>query len=201
MLEPACRHPCPDRPLDSSVPWFVSLELETPISRDAAGSAVSCPSCEPGTDERCGHDRPGPKRNTGTFALTGCRKRKRPAEASRFSLIRYRCRWFGRAAPWDACHPLREPGSAGQASDRRLAAGWASDPTLDSGPVDFGSSWFFLSWEHRTNGPQFRFVPDKEEMRLAVPHLCQPDIFRFAFSHWCPPSSATAARCTAIAPA
>jgi len=34
-----------------------------------------------------------------------------------------------------------------------LLLGRASDPALDSGPVDFGSSWFFLSWEHRTNGP------------------------------------------------
>ncbi|HYS85902.1 MAG TPA: hypothetical protein VEN78_13000, partial [Bradyrhizobium sp.] len=34
--------------------------------------------------------------------------------------------------------------------------------------------------KHQTNGPQFRFVPDKEEMRLAVPLLCQPDIFRLA---------------------
>src|SRR6266704_3285690 len=34
--------------------------------------------------------------------------------------------------------------------------------------------------KHQTNGPQFRFVPDKEEMRLAVPLLCQPDIFSLA---------------------
>ncbi|HTF01988.1 MAG TPA: hypothetical protein VK621_25570 [Bradyrhizobium sp.] len=34
--------------------------------------------------------------------------------------------------------------------------------------------------KHQTNGPQFRFVPDKEEMWLAAPLLCQPDIFRLA---------------------
>jgi hypothetical protein len=40
-----------------------------------------------------------------------------------------------------------------------------------------------ISFHGKTNGPQFRFVPDKQEMLLAVPQLCQPDLFRFAFSH------------------
>jgi hypothetical protein len=116
-----------------------------------------------------------------TFALTGWPEKQRPAEASRLSLITYRYRWFGRAALWDVCHPLREPGSAGQVSDRRPAAGRASEPAFDSAaPVGFGSSWFFLSWEHQNNGPPSRFVPDKKEMRLAMPQPCQPDLFRCA---------------------
>jgi len=50
---------------------------------------------------------------------------------------------------------------------------------LLTGPVLFRHGVSFHG-KHQTNGPQFRFVPDKEEMRLAVPLLCQPDIFTLA---------------------
>jgi hypothetical protein len=80
-----------------------------------------------------------------------------------FLLITYRYRWSGRAAPWDACHPLREPDSAGRVFDHRPAAGRASGPVFDfAARVGLGSSWCFLSWERQYNGPPFGFVPDKE---------------------------------------
>jgi hypothetical protein len=56
------------------------------------------------------------------------------------------CRWFGRAAAWDFCHPLREPDSAGPVADRRPAADRTSDLVVDlAARAGFGSSWCFLS--------------------------------------------------------
>jgi hypothetical protein len=72
-----------------------------------------------------------------------------------FLLVTYRCRSFGRAALWDFYHPCRVAGSAGPVSGRRLVADQASDPALDSaGRVGFGSSCYFLSWEHHDNGSE-----------------------------------------------
>ncbi len=75
-------------------------------------------------------------------------------------LVTYRCRSFGRVALWDFYHPCRLPGSAGPVLGRRLVAGRASDPALDSaGRIGFGSSCCFLSWEHHDNGSESAHVP------------------------------------------
>jgi hypothetical protein len=117
---------------------------------------------------------------------------KRPAEAGRLLSITYRCRWSGRTALWDACHPLREPDSAGRVSGRRPAAGRASEPAFDSAArAGFGSSWCFLSWERQYNGPPSGFVPDQERCGSQCRKLCQPDVFGFASCCLCFLSSAT----------
>jgi hypothetical protein len=50
---------------------------------------------------------------------------------------------------------------------------------------------------NHNNGPPFRFVPDKEKPRLAMPQLRQPDVFGFASCYSC--FLPSAARCAAIA--
>jgi hypothetical protein len=83
----------------------------------------------------------------------------------------YRCCSSDRAAPWDSYRPCREPGSAGQVSDHRLAADRVSDPAIDlAGRVGFGSSCCFLSWERPYNDPVFGFVPIKEKAACMSPH-------------------------------
>jgi hypothetical protein len=107
----------------------------------------------------------GPFCELDDFRTDGCLKE--PTRRSGPFLSTYRCRSFGRMAPWDFCHPLQEPDSAGPVSDYRRAADPASDPTVDlADRADSGSSWRFLSWERAYNGSQFGFVPDKEKCDL-----------------------------------
>jgi len=104
----------------------------------------------------------GPFCELDDFRTDGCLKE--PTRRSGPFLSTYRCRSFGRMAPWDFCHPLQEPDSAGPVSDHRRAADPASDPTVDlADRADSGSSWRFLLWERAYNGSQFGFVPDKEK--------------------------------------
>jgi hypothetical protein len=104
----------------------------------------------------------GPFCELDDFRTDGCLKE--PTRRSGPFLSTYRCRSFGRMAPWDFCHPLQEPDSAGPVSDHRRAADPASDPTVDlADRADSGSSWRFLSWERAYNGSQFGLVPDKEK--------------------------------------
>jgi hypothetical protein len=104
----------------------------------------------------------GPFCELNDFRADGCLKK--PTRRSGPFLFTCRCRSFGRTAPWDFCHPLQEPDSAGPVSDHRRAADPASDPTVDlADRADSGSSWRFLSWERAYNGSQFGFVPDKEK--------------------------------------
>jgi len=76
--------------------------------------------------------------------------------------VTYRCRSFGRAAVWDFCHPLREPGSAGPVSDRRPAAERASAPAIDSvGQAGFGSSCLLPFMGTPIQPPGVRLRSDK----------------------------------------
>ena len=90
---------------------------------------------------------------TGPVLWTGLKKTARRSEP--LPLVTCRCRLFDRAAPWGLFHLLRELGSAGPVSDRRLAVDQASDPAIDCvGRVGSGSSCCFLSWEHDSNGSE-----------------------------------------------
>ena len=69
-----------------------------------------------------------------------------------FLLITYRCCLFGQTALRHFWCPCREPGSAGPAFGRPLAADRVSDPAFASAVrVGFGPSCCFLSWEHHNN--------------------------------------------------
>jgi hypothetical protein len=90
---------------------------------------------------------------TGPVLWTGLDETARRSEP--LPLVTCRCCSFDRAALWDFFHLLREPGSAGPVSDRRLAVDQASDSAIDcAGRVGFGSSCCFLSWEHDSNGSE-----------------------------------------------
>jgi hypothetical protein len=105
----------------------------------------------------------GPLCELNDFRADGCLKKK-PTRRSGPFLFTCRCRSFGRTAPWDFCHLLQEPDSAGPVSDHHRAADPASDPTVDlADRAHSGSSWRFLSWQRPYNGSQFGFVPDKEK--------------------------------------
>ena len=71
----------------------------------------------------------GPLCELNDFRADGCLKKK-PTRRSGPFLFTCRCRSFGRTAPWDFCHLLQEPDSAGPVSDHHRAADPASDPTL-----------------------------------------------------------------------
>jgi len=124
----------------------------------------------------------------GTFALTAAGK-ETARRSEPFSLIRYRCRWFGRAAPWDACQPF--------AGSLALLARLLTAALLLAGLLTrrlilalliLVSSWFFLSWNTGPQRPRSSglFLTKKKECFSPCRNHCQPETFRFAFSHRCP---------------